>query len=204
VSFFFWKKTVLKDKVKGLYWALYGRTIRNPDIPLNVRSILFICKGNICRSPFAEHIAKIILEELSSVLAGCEISSAGIRVWKPDKPPAEAIISAKHFGVELQGHKSRLISYEMMESYDMIIVMETWQFKYLRNLFLEFDNKVYLLPLFECHGSGKKGSYLKYNIQDPYGRKIEDYKDCFDRISSCISVLISKYDMNPSISRDNQ
>ena len=46
-----------KRNNKKFYWSVYGRTICNPRLPQNINSILFVCKGNICRSPFAEYYA---------------------------------------------------------------------------------------------------------------------------------------------------
>jgi protein-tyrosine-phosphatase len=187
---------------KNLLWAFYGGFIRNPPLPSNARSLLFICKGNICRSPFAEYMAKSIIAKESSISRPCEVFSAGIHVEEPKKPPSEAIASAKRFGIELQGHKSRPINYDLLESYDMIVAMETWQYKYLRKLFLEFENKIYLLPLFFFESNPYLDGYRKYNIQDPYGRNIEEFNECFGKIEKYISMLFSKIGIINKISRE--
>lgn len=195
-------KTGLKDILKNLYWFLYGVTVRNTDLPPNVHSILFVCKGNICRSPFAEYMAKNILKDLEGKTGEQKVSSAGIHANKTEKPPLEAVNIAKKYGVEMPEHESQPINYEMIEAYDMIVVMETCQYKFLRKIFMEFSNKIYLLSLFDSRYATIGSSYFKYNIQDPYGKRPEDYNLCFDRISRCISILYSKIELNPHMSRD--
>ena len=123
---------IVKSSVKNICWYLYGKTISNPPLPQNVESILFICKGNICRSPFAEYISSRKYNVFNRYL----FYSAGINVINPKSPPEDAIISARNFGVDLQDHKSRPIKYSLVESNDIIVATDTWQYNYLRNMFL--------------------------------------------------------------------
>jgi len=180
----------LKKSAKNVYWSVYGRTVRNPGLPSHGESILFVCKGNICRSPFAEKIAA----RYSNSPKRFSFGSAGIRVEDPKPSPIDAIIAAKSFGVDLQDHASRRIGYESMESYDLIAVMETWQYRYLRNLFLEFREKIILLPLFENNDGISRDRYSIYNIKDPYGKNMDEYYDCFARIEKCIAGLFHRID----------
>ena len=46
-----------KRTAKRLYWRTYGLFLTHPPVPPSPRSLLFVCKGNICRSPFAEAMA---------------------------------------------------------------------------------------------------------------------------------------------------
>jgi protein-tyrosine phosphatase len=178
-------KYFIKNSISSIYWSLYGKSIRNPKTPTQVKSILFICKGNICRSPFAEIFAKNISHIPDQYL----FSSAGIYVESPQVPPLEAVMAGNDFRVDLQGHKSKSINYRMIESYDLIVAMEVWQFKYLNKLFPEFKEKTFLLPLFDKN-SESLTNYSIYNIKDPYGKSQDDYNKCFDRIMCCIEGLI--------------
>ena len=56
-------KKFIKGTTREFYWRIYGRAIQNPQMPDAPGSFLFICKGNICRSPFAEHLAKKIAQK---------------------------------------------------------------------------------------------------------------------------------------------
>lgn len=182
----------IKYYLKNIYWNIYGLTISNPELPDNIKSILFICKGNICRSPFAERVAAIKYNKMNQYL----FSSAGIHVDIPKSPPADAIIVANSFGVNLQDHKSRPIEYSILKSSDMIIAMEAWQYILLRKTFKEISNKIFLLPLFDKNNEIYRNKYCTYNIKDPYGRNIEYFKDCYNRIESILDGFfcsINKY-----------
>jgi protein-tyrosine phosphatase len=186
-------KKRVKEILKSSFWAFNGATLRNPPIPSKVQSILFICKGNICRSPFAEHIAGKQLHYANS----CNISSAGIIVDEPETSPTEAVLSAENFGIDLRQHRSKPVSYVLMESYDMIVTMETWQHKHMKKLFLEFSDKIYLLPLFDCDTAYPVNFYNKYNIQDPYGKNILEFNRSFERIERCTTILLRKIGLIP-------
>ena len=51
-----------KAPVKDALWTIRGRQFRNPQFGREVRSVLFLCHGNICRSPFAAVRAAQLLE----------------------------------------------------------------------------------------------------------------------------------------------
>ena len=186
------KNYFIRNFVKNIYWSVYGGTIKNPTLPSNIKSVLFICLGNICRSPFAERIFSKYSCNSNSVIS----YSAGIRVEYPKSPPLEAIISAKEFGVSLDDHSSRNIEYSMIESYDMVIAMEAWQYKYLRKMFLEFEDKIFLLPLFGINNIKSESKYNNFNIKDPFGKCISNYNDCFKKIEMYIEILLDSINNN--------
>lgn len=186
-------KKRVKEILKSSFLALNGATLRNPPIPFKVQSILFICKGNICRSPFAEHIAGKQLNYSNL----CNFYSAGIFVGEPETPTPEAVLSADNFGIDLRQHRAKPVNYLLMDSYDMIVTMETWQYKQMKKLFLEFADKIYLLPLFDRGTAYSMNLFNKYNIQDPYGKNILEFKRCFERIEKCTSILLRKIGLIP-------
>lgn len=178
----------IKYIIKNLYWGLYGITISNPELPKHAKSILFICKGNICRSPFAERISQKYL----NVSNEYKINSAGIIVEDSKHSPTETIIAAKYFNVDLQDHVSKQINYSMIESNDLIVTMETWQFIYLRKLFLEYNNKIFLLPLFDINNKKLFGNYFRYNIKDPFDKNLSEFEFCFKIIERCTRCLFDR------------
>jgi protein-tyrosine phosphatase len=179
----------LKQIVKNAYWSAYGSTFRNPPLPPAVRSILFICLGNICRSPFAERIAKKHSKESD----GIAIHSAGIRVETPMPSPIEAVESAERFGVSLRDHSSRQLRYGMMESHDIVVAVEVWQARYLGKLFPERRDRIFLLPYFIENNNVLHDAYDRCNIRDPYGRHADAYDACFKRIGTCVSGMFSSF-----------
>jgi protein-tyrosine-phosphatase len=185
-------RRLVRRNLKDIYWRLYGCAIVNPPIPDNPKSFLFVCKGNICRSPFAEHIARKHGEE--KLLSSRSFNSAGINVSKALPPPAEAVIAARRFGIILDGHKSRRMTEELAASHDMIIAMQTWHFKVLRESFPRFQHKIFLLPLLDKKNGTALRTYDRYNISDPYGNPVDIFHECFLRIENCLLSLYTEID----------
>lgn len=176
-----------KRGLADLYWSIRGPYIRVPVLPSNPQSVLFVCKGNICRSPFAEHIASKLARE--GALSEIKFGSAGLQVRQPLPAPDHAIEVAKQFGVDLGLHRSQPISPKLVESYDMIVAMEVWQYGELRSSFGQHHKKLFLLPLLDSKAVGRQG-YAAFNIQDPYGGPPSAFTECFDQISQYIEKLI--------------
>lgn len=173
---------------KNAYWSAYGKTICNPALPKTVKSILFICLGNICRSPFAEKFAALNYE------GPCiyNFSSAGIQGEFPRSSPGEAIEAARFYGIDLSGFLSRKFDNTMVEHYDVILVMDVWQFNYMNRTHHGIKNKVFLLPLYGNYPFGLIDKYSIYNIKDPYGKSLSDFSECYKRIVTCLSGLMKE------------
>lgn len=99
--------------------------------------ILFVCHGNICRSPMAEFVMKDLVKK-----AGREkeffIASAAVsreELGNPVYPPARRELM-KH-GIRCDGHAAHQITREELEGYDRIYYMDGSNARYLRRLFGE-------------------------------------------------------------------
>lgn len=180
---------LLKSGLVDIFWTLRGPSIRVPAIPDHPRSVLFVCKGNICRSPFAEHLASKLHGE--GVMSEIKFGSAGLHVPNPISAPDDAIQAAKRYGVYLENHRSQSISLELVESYDMIIAMEAWQYAEIQSSFEHHQEKLFLLPLLDSNGQVKQHGYGAFNIQDPYGGPPSAFDECFERIGKCINSLLT-------------
>ena len=97
--------------------------------------ILFVCHGNICRSPMAEFVMKDLVKQ-----AGREkefsIASAAVsreELGNPVYPPARRELQ-KH-GIRCDGHAAHQITRSELESYDFIYYMDASNARYLRRLF---------------------------------------------------------------------
>lgn len=182
-------KQFIKRNVREFYWRIYGHNIQNPGLPDSPQRFLFICKGNICRSPFAEHLAKRMAKKKN--IMDKEFYSAGLEVSQSLPSPNEAVLTAEHFGVGLRDHKSRGIDNAVVDLYNMIIVMDMPQFNYLKKTFPQLRDKIFLLPLFEKFITTKE-TFLLYNILDPYGRSVEEFLACYQRIERCLESLLTE------------
>ena len=136
--------------------------------------ILFVCHGNICRSPMAEFVMKDLVKK-----AGREkefhIASAAVsreELGNPVYPPARREL-AKH-GIRCDGHAAHQITRAELESYDRIYYMDQSNAWYLRQLFgADADKCRPLLPR---------------DVSDPW------YTDDFDQtwydvMKGCMAIL---------------
>lgn len=183
-------KETLKNLFRDLYWLFPGNRIEIAPMPLSPKSFLFVCRGNICRSPFAEHVARLIAREKK--MAHFRFASAGIEVGNAVSPPDMAKEVARDYGVDLNKHLSKSIKEIDIHAYDMIIAMEVRQLRDLNDLFPDRKNQIFLLPLFQPLNSHPPVGFHRYNIPDPYGNGRKEFVKCFNRIESCVDRLLER------------
>jgi protein-tyrosine phosphatase len=76
--------------------------------------VLFVCTGNICRSPFAEAVARA---------AGLDVESAGLEAYAGAGPTDDATAVARELGYDLSAHQARPLTDEMLERADVVVGM---------------------------------------------------------------------------------
>lgn len=87
-----------------------------------MKSVIFVCLGNICRSPLAEGIAKKIAQEHKIDI---KIDSAGTGDWHVGEPPCEGSIKvAQMHGIDISHLRARQFTKEDIELYDLIVVLD--------------------------------------------------------------------------------
>ena len=97
--------------------------------------ILFVCHGNICRSPMAEFVMKDMVKKAGRA-GEFQIASAAVsreELGNPVYPPARRELQ-KH-GIACDGHRAHQITRAELESYDLIYYMDGSNARYLRRLF---------------------------------------------------------------------
>lgn len=86
--------------------------------------VLFICLGNICRSPMAEGVFRHATEEAGMVHL-FEIDSAGMGDWhKGQAPDTRAQEAALSRGVDISGQSARKVELEDFEAFDLVLAMD--------------------------------------------------------------------------------
>lgn len=124
------------------------------------RSILFVCLGNICRSPMAEGAMRMVCEERGTE---CIIDSAGTGSWHIGDPPdGRAQSAARAHGVDISNQKARQISVEDFHRFEQIVAMDRSVFGDLEALRPETASAT--LSLFLDHVTDREGQ----DVADPY------------------------------------
>lgn len=146
-----------------------------------IRDILFVCTGNICRSPMAEGILKSRLDERDY-----SVSSAGTHAYEGLPASNKGILICRDEGIEIGDHSSRSVSGDLLNDADLVLVMERDHQIVIENSFPEFKNKVHLLREFGRAQNDVTGA----EVDDPVGGDIETYRQCFDLLSEEIDRII--------------
>lgn len=148
------------------------------------KSILFVCSGNICRSPLAEGLLKYYIDS-SETLARCEIevSSAGTFDTEPSAASEYSQVVAREFGADITGHISRHLTRKIIMEADLIVVMAENHYEFIADIFPDMIDKVKFLSEFS---DGKRD-----DIPDPYGYGIDYYREVGDLINENVLSLVS-------------
>ncbi len=142
---------------------------------LSAKNILFVCKGNICRSPFAEHYFRTFLPEEIHTLSCGYIEQNG------RESPPEALRTAKKFGVDLSNHRAHQITEEMVRKADLIIIFDETNFRILVKRYRKYKNKIWFLAEI-CPD-------IPIYIEDPFRKDNETFAKVYSTITYCIDSI---------------
>ena len=98
------------------------------------RRVLFVCLGNICRSPTAEAVFRDLLQRQAAEL-GIEVDSAGTHGYHVGDPPDErAVEAARRRGIDMSRLRARVIEEGDFERFDLVLAMDEENYHRLRKL----------------------------------------------------------------------
>jgi protein-tyrosine phosphatase len=149
----------------------------------SVKHLVFVCKGNICRSPYAEARARIM---------GLRCSSFGLEARADAPADPSAIRGAQARGLDLTRHRAQLGSQFPVAAGDLLMAMEPWHVAVLQSRPLPAGVQVTLLGLW-CRP-------MRPHIEDPFGLCDDYFQTCFgiiDNALASISALTGKAETNP-------
>jgi protein-tyrosine phosphatase len=149
--------------------------------------ILFVCLGNICRSPMAEGLLKKMIKDQN--LEHCfHVESRGTSSWEEGNPPhpgTQKIL--KRLGISTEGMFSKKITKNDFNDFDYIIGMDHENMKYLKKYAFENIYKLYLLRDVDAKTKGEI-------VPDPYysGKYEETYQLLNESLSIWLEKLINE------------
>jgi len=142
-----------------------------------INAILFVCLGNICRSPLAEGIARDLAQKRGMDL---KIDSAGTSGWHiGESPDSRSIEVAKNNGIDISCLKGRKVNAYNDDSFDLIVAMDRQNYQDLLRFFSK--DKVVLMGDYGLEGR---------DIPDPYHyRDLEGFKKIYEMLYLAINRL---------------
>lgn len=152
-------------------------------------SVLFVCTANICRSPMAEAMFKQILDDRNAP-GEWIIESAG--TWGLDGQPAasgsQSVMKSK--GIDISAHRARSVNKDLIDSFNLILTMESGHKESLRMEFSDASAHIYMLS---------EMINQNVDIDDPYGGVYAEYVQAAEEIEEYLSkgydAIIQKADL---------
>ncbi len=147
--------------------------------------LLIVCTGNTCRSPMAEGIAKKIAQEKG--LENFAISSAGTGTADGFPATDYAIEAAKHWDIDISGHRSTALTKQLAIEADLILAMAPEHAERIVSLDKNLRDITYLI----------KGFPMPYDkgqarVDDPIGGSLEQYNQTFLELDEILRKIFPK------------
>jgi protein-tyrosine-phosphatase len=163
------------------------RAVVRSKLPQHVSRVLVLCRGNICRSPFA---AELLRKRATERNIGLDIRSAGIDTSPGHDAHALAKAASRGYGVDLDHHRTTPLTMDLVSWADLILVMEPAHVVSLRGISSAARKKTFLL--------GHFASQAMTDIRDPYGGTPEDFFRCYAIIDDSCDGLLAQIDGDAS------
>jgi low molecular weight protein-tyrosine phosphatase len=155
--------------------------------------LLFVCLGNICRSPMAEGVFRRIAEE-EGVLDLFDIDSAGLGHWHIGQAPdSRAQKAARGRGIDISGQSARQVKHGDFARYDLLLAMDE-------------DNFQELVQLAPADARHKVRRFLDFapkartkNVPDPFFGGPEGFDHALDLIEQAARGLLASLSVDAPV-----
>ncbi len=149
--------------------------------PINV---LFVCLGNICRSPLAEALFNQKVKQCgwSAFFRADSCGTAGYHIGEP--PDRRTLSNAKKNGLEIN-HRGRQLSREDLNRFDYILAMDSQNYRDVARLGTDknLKDKLFLMRHFDA-------SAPNTDVPDPYYGDEEDFQQVFEILNLSIEGFL--------------
>lgn len=149
------------------------------------RRFLFVCLGNICRSPLAEAAFRAAAATAGMAV---EADSAGTGAWHVGNPPdrrAQAV--ARRHGIEIGGYRARQVTAADFRRFDQILALDPQNLADLRAL--APAGATATLSLLMDHVAGREGS----GVRDPYYGDAADFDIAWADVATAADALVRRF-----------
>ncbi len=164
--------------------------------------IIFVCHGNICRSPMAEYIFKHMAKK-AGVEDRFEVSSAAVsteEIGNDIYPPAK--LKLREHGIPFAHHEAHQLTREEYEYYDKVICADFNNLTYLpRIAHVEYDDIMEYFDTDEKASLMMQWAGLRRDVSDPwYTRDFEEaYQDIYAACEAILKSYIHEFEFRKAI-----
>jgi RpiB/LacA/LacB family sugar-phosphate isomerase len=146
-----------------------------------MKTILFICTGNVCRSPMAE----ALFRRAVSGRGEFRVLSAGLGAMDGQPPTPHSVRAMDELGVDISAQRSRMLTAELVQAADLILGMTHSHVDTVALLYPPAAEKTFLLREFD-----ETLEPYEKDISDPIGSSYPVYVECRDQIEQGIVTLL--------------
>lgn len=179
-------RRLARDAIRGIERLLHPlrrRRARRELFALGAScSILVVCLGNICRSPYAGR--RLDHEFATAGLGGTDVGSAGFILPGRTSPEAARRVAARR-GLDLADHRSQVLTPSMLAAADLVLVMSVRQRRDLRREFGRENTRRCVVL-----GDLDPGPIDRRTIVDPYDQPDDVFEAVYERIDRCCRALV--------------
>jgi protein-tyrosine phosphatase len=122
-----------------------------------ISKVLFVCMGNVCRSPMA---AALLDRRLSGRASRLVVQSAGVAALVGEPAEKHALELMRERGIDLSGHRARQLTAELASAFDLILVMDEAQQRNVERIFPTGRGRIHRL-----------GRFGNFEVPDPYRQR---------------------------------
>ena len=144
-----------------------------------IQHVLFVCTGNICRSPLAASLLERALEERGLEV---KVTSAGTGAWDGAPASEGAYLVGLERGLDLSGHRARLLTRELVEGADLILTMARHHRARVDEL--GGEGRVFVLGEYAGRGSDE--------VSDPFGGDLGVYRDTCQELEALSAAVADR------------
>ena len=144
-----------------------------------IQHVLFVCTGNICRSPLAASLLERALKERGLEV---KVTSAGTGAWDGAPASEGAYLVGLERGLDLSGHRARLLTRELVENADTILMMSPQHCARVDELAVRGA----------CSCSASTRARRGDEVSDPFGGDLGGYRATYEELEALSAAVAER------------